>query len=69
MGDGGEKRSVGQSEVIYGSVINRSVRGTVVEIPSKKSDTVNNTVLIILPCQVVATNMSDFNKHEVLERE
>lgn len=76
MGDGGEKgRSAGQrvkgrhGDLWFGSVINnRSVRGTVVAIPCNKSDMVSNIPLIIPLCQVVATNMSDFNKHKVLER-
>lgn len=33
-----------------------------------KGDTVSMILLIIPPCQVVATNMSDSNKHKVLER-
>lgn len=56
------------SDLWFGSAINRSVRGTVVAIPCNKSDTVSNIPLIIPPCQGVATNMSDFNKHRVLER-
>lgn len=74
MGDGGEKgRSARQrvkgrhGDLWFGSAINRSVRGTVVAIPCNKSDMVRNIPLIIPPCQVVATNMSDFNKHKVSE--
>lgn len=39
-----------------------------VAIACNKSDTVSNVPLIIPPCQVVAANMSDINKHKVLER-
>ena len=72
--EGRKGGSVGQrvkgrhGEMWFGSVINSSVKGTSVAIPCNKSDTVGNVPLIILPCQVVATNMSDFNKHKVLDR-